>query len=218
VLLNAAGQPIATTTTDAFGNYKFSGLPAGDYSIRITPPANYSLSPKGQGGDPNLDSDFDPITYTTTPITLLGGQNRTDVDAGLKFTQPQPASIGDRVWLDTNGDGIQDAGEPGVSNVLVTLYNSVGAPVRSTYTDVNGNYLFTDVTPGTYSVGVSLPPAFVFSPNNGAITGATNSTCHRQNNNVYCKCRRADHLCGCWFKTTTISQWQRRRLCVERFK
>jgi protocatechuate 3,4-dioxygenase beta subunit len=175
VLLNSAGQPIATTTTDAFGNYKFNGLLAGDYSVRVTPPANYNLSAKGIGGDGNLDSDFDPITYATSTITLLAGQNRTDVDAGLKFTQPQTASVGDRVWLDTNGDGVQDAGEPGVSNVLVTLYNSVGAPVRSTYTDVNGNYLFTDVTPGTYSVGVSLPPAFVFSANNGAITGATNS-------------------------------------------
>ena len=175
VLLNAAGQPIATTTTDAFGNYKFSNLLAGDYSVRITPPANYSLSAKTQGGDTNLDSDFDPATYTTGTVTLANGQNRTDIDAGLKFTQPQPASVGDRVWLDSNGDGVQDAGEPGVSNVLVTLYNSVGAPVRSTYTDVNGYYLFTDVTPGTYTVGVSLPPAFVFSPNNGAISGTTNS-------------------------------------------
>lgn len=175
VLLNSAGQPIATTTTDAFGNYKFSGLPAGNYSVRITPPANYSLSAKTQGADTNLDSDFDPITYTTGTVTLTAGQNRTDIDAGLKFTQPQTASVGDRVWLDTNGDGVQDAGEPGVSNVLVTLYNSSNVAVRSTYTNVNGNYLFTDVTPGTYTVGVSLPPAFVFSPNNGAVSGATNS-------------------------------------------
>ncbi|MBY0477814.1 MAG: carboxypeptidase regulatory-like domain-containing protein [Chitinophagaceae bacterium] len=174
-LLNAAGQPIATTTTDAFGNYKFSGLPAGNYSVRVTTPANYSLSAKTQGGDTNLDSDFDPITYTTATITLAANQNRTDIDAGLKFTQPSTTSIGDRVWLDLNADGVQDAGEPGVSNVLVTLYNSVGAPVRSTYTNVNGNYLFTDVAPGTYSVGVSLPPAFVFSPNNGLISGAANS-------------------------------------------
>jgi len=175
VLLNAAGQPIASTTTDAFGNYKFGGLLAGNYSVRITPPANYTLSAKTQGADTNLDSDFDPITYTTGTVTLTPGQNRTDIDAGLKFTQPQPASVGDRVWLDTNADGVQDAGEPGVSNVLVTLYNSSNVAVRSTYSNVNGNYLFTDVTPGVYTVGVSLPTAFVFSPNNGAISGATNS-------------------------------------------
>ena len=175
VLLNTAGQPIATTTTDAFGNYKFSGLPAGTYSVRITPPANYSLSAKTQGADTNVDSDFDPVTYTTGTVTLAAGQNRTDIDAGLKFTQPSTASVGDRVWLDLNGDGVQDAGEPGVSNVLVTLYNSSNVAVRSTYTNVNGNYLFTDVTPGSYTVGVSLPPAFVFSPNNGAVSGATNS-------------------------------------------
>ncbi|MBL7701317.1 MAG: carboxypeptidase regulatory-like domain-containing protein [Ferruginibacter sp.] len=175
VLLNSAGQPIATTTTDAFGNYKFSGLPAGNYSLRITPPANYSLSAKTQGSDTNLDSDFDPITYTTGTVALAAGQNRTDIDAGLKFSQPLPASVGDRVWLDTNADGVQDAGEPGVSNVLVTLYNSSNVAVRYTYTDVNGNYLFTDVTPGAYTVGVTLPPAFVFTTNSGAVSSATNS-------------------------------------------
>lgn len=175
VLLNSAGQPIATTTTDAFGNYKFSGLPAGNYSVRITPPANYSLSAKTQGTDTNLDSDFDQVTYTTGTVTLAAGQNRTDIDAGLKFGQPLPASVGDRVWLDNNADGVQDAGEPGVSNVLVTLYNSSNTAVRYTYTDVNGNYLFTDVAPGAYTVGFSLPPAFVFTTNSGAVSGATNS-------------------------------------------
>ncbi len=175
VLLNSAGQPIATTTTDAFGNYKFSGLPAGNYSVRVTPPSNYTLSAKTQGADTNLDSDFDPITYTTGTVTLAAGQNRTDIDAGLKFTQPSTASVGDRVWYDANANGNQDAGEPGVSNVLVTLYNSSNVAVRSTYTDVNGNYLFTDVTPGSYTVGVSLPPAFVFTTNSGAVSGATNS-------------------------------------------
>jgi protocatechuate 3,4-dioxygenase beta subunit len=175
VLLNSSGQPIATATTDAFGNYKFCGLPAGNYSLRVTPPANYSLSAKTQGGDTNLDSDFDPITYTTSTVTLTAGQNRTDIDAGLKFTQPQPASIGDRVWLDNNGDGVQDAGEPGVSNVLVTLYNSSNVAVASMYTDANGLYLFTNVPPGNYTVGVSLPPAMVFSPNNGATSVINNS-------------------------------------------
>lgn len=175
VLLNSAGQIVGTTTTDAFGNYKFSNLTPGSYSVRVVPPANYTLSAKDQGVDDNLDSDFDIVSYTTASFTLTAGQNKTDVDAGLKFTQPQTASVGDRVWLDTNGDGIQDAGEPGVSGVLVTLYNNSGVAVANTYTDANGNYLFTDVTPGSYTVGVSLPPAMVFSPSNGALPVANNS-------------------------------------------
>jgi protocatechuate 3,4-dioxygenase beta subunit len=175
VLLNSTGQVVATTTTDANGNYIFKNLPPGNYSVRITPPSNYTLSAKTQGSDTNLDSDFDPVTYTTGTVTLVAGQNRTDIDAGLKFTQPQPASVGDRVWLDTNGDGVQDAGEPGVSNVLVTLYNSSGVAVASMYTDANGLYLFTNVAPGNYTVGVSLPPAMVFSPNSGAVSAGNNS-------------------------------------------
>lgn len=174
-LLNASGVVIATTTTDALGIYKFANLAPGTYTVRVTPPANYSLSPKDQGADDNADSDFDPVSYTTGTYTLVAGQNRTDADAGLKFSQPATASVGDRVWLDLNANGLQDNNEPGVSNVLITLYNSSNVAVRSTYTDVNGLYLFTDVAPGSYTVGVTLPPSMVFTTNSGAVSVANNS-------------------------------------------
>lgn len=174
-LLNAAGQVVATTTTDATGFYKFANLAPGNYTVRVVPPANYSLSPKSQGGNTALDSDFDIVSYTTGSVTLTAGQNRTDIDAGLKFTQAVTASVGDRVWYDVNGNGTQDAGEPGVSNVLVTLYNNAGTAVANMYTDVNGLYLFTDVVPGNYTVGVTLPPAMVFTSNTGAVSVTTNS-------------------------------------------
>jgi len=32
-----------------------------------------------------------------------------------------PVSIGSFIWQDVNGDGIQDASEPGISGVLVDL-------------------------------------------------------------------------------------------------
>lgn len=56
---------------------------------------------------------------------------------------PAPVQIGDRVWRDTDGDGIQDAGEPGVAGVTVRLYDAAGALVSTAVTDVNGQYRFS---------------------------------------------------------------------------
>jgi len=51
-----------------------------------------------------------------------------------------PQRAGDRVWADTDGDGIQDPGEPGMANALVALYDATGNPLDSMFTDINGNY------------------------------------------------------------------------------
>jgi uncharacterized repeat protein (TIGR01451 family) len=63
---------------------------------------------------------------------------------------PSSASVavGDRVWLDADGDGVQDAGEPGLANVEVTLKDQYGTPLMTTTTDSTGHYLFTGVMPG----------------------------------------------------------------------
>ena len=44
----------------------------------------------------------------------------TTWDAGLY----EPVSIGDYVWEDIDGDGIQDVNEPGISGVTVRLYTA----------------------------------------------------------------------------------------------
>lgn len=65
------------------------------------------------------------------------------------------SSIGDYVWNDVNGNGIQDAGEPGIAGFPVTLTGTDvdGNPITaSTTTDAAGNYLFTDLPSGTYTV------------------------------------------------------------------
>jgi hypothetical protein len=60
-----------------------------------------------------------------------------------------PYMIGDTVFFDTNGDGNQDAGEPGIPGVLVQLFDGHGFPVLDVFnnqftavTDANGNYFF----------------------------------------------------------------------------
>ena len=55
------------------------------------------------------------------------------------------ALIGDFVWIDNNINGIQDAGEPGVSNVEVVLYDSLLNVIDSKYTDDSGAYHFNNI-------------------------------------------------------------------------
>ncbi|MCI5150158.1 MAG: hypothetical protein D3916_12340, partial [Candidatus Electrothrix sp. MAN1_4] len=70
-----------------------------------------------------------------------------------------PGTIGDRVWLDENSDGVQDAGEVGISGITVLLKDSGGTTVDTAVTDSNGNYMFKNVASGTYTVQVDTLPA-----------------------------------------------------------
>jgi hypothetical protein len=93
--------------------------------------------------------DFD-ITYTVIgePVTEY-----LDADIGYQ-PDTDTAIIGDRVWSDADGDGFQDAGEPGFGGILVRLYtDSDGDGVidgSETYvettTAADGSYQFTGVT------------------------------------------------------------------------
>ena len=168
-LLNADGTPALdsggnaiTTTTNGSGAYAFTDLPPGDYRVEFVPPAGYTLTGQDRGGDDAADSDADPATGRTTAITLVSGENDPDWDAGMY----RPASLGNFVWDDTNGDGVQDAGEPGVANVTVTLTgtDNLGTPVNETRTTAgDGSYLFDNLVPGDYQVTFTLPGGYEFT-------------------------------------------------------
>lgn len=167
---------IGTTVTDAYGNYLFTDLVDGDYSVGFTLPANYVFSPQDAGSNDSTDSDVNPITGQTSTYSLSGGETNLTADAGIYFEPvTPPASVGDYVWFDTNNDGIQDPTEVGISGVTVTLYDTSGAPVATVITDANGGYLFTDVPPGDYTVGFTPPVGLGFSPNVGGVTDPNNS-------------------------------------------
>ena len=75
---------------------------------------------------------------------------------------PPGASIGDKVWQDTNGNGVQDAGEAGVSGVTVQLLKG-GTVVATVTTDSSGRYVFSNVAPGTYTVVFQKPSGSSFT-------------------------------------------------------
>ncbi|HEX4497346.1 MAG TPA: SdrD B-like domain-containing protein, partial [Thermoanaerobaculia bacterium] len=145
-LLNSGGTVIATTTTSGDGNYTFSNLAAGTYTVKV------SGLPAGTAETFDLDG---VATANQAAVTLTAGQSRTDVDFGYKNT----GSVGDRVWLDANGNGTQDSGEVGINGVTVQLLNSGGTVIATTTTSGDGNYTFSNLAAGTYSVKVSGLPA-----------------------------------------------------------
>ena len=71
------------------------------------------------------------------------------------ITPPAPIEIGNRVWLDDNGNGVQDANEPGIQGVHVNLYDASGKPRRQHHDRRGRRLLFQrrDVTDRTASRG-----------------------------------------------------------------
>ncbi|MCK6373166.1 MAG: carboxypeptidase regulatory-like domain-containing protein, partial [Zoogloea sp.] len=172
-LLNAAGTVVATATTDANGNYVFSNLTPGSYSVQVVAPTGYTFTTKDAAAATDLtDSDVDQTTGKTATVTVASGENNTTVDAGLVAPT---ASYGDKVWLDKNANGVQDAGEAGLSGVTVKLLNSAGSVVSTTTTDASGNYLFTNLTPGDYSAQVVAPTGYFISAKDQGGNDATDS-------------------------------------------
>jgi hypothetical protein len=63
-------------------------------------------------------------------------------------------SIGDTVFDDVNGNGVQDAGEPGLPGVSLNLKDATVNVVDTMITDADGFYIFFDLVPMTWWVGV----------------------------------------------------------------
>jgi hypothetical protein len=142
-LKDGAGGTVGTATTDASGKYGFEKLKDGTYQVCFAVPADFTVTRKDAGND-EQDSDADP-DGCTAPRTL-GGPAREDftVDLGLA---PPTNRIGDFAWTDTDGNGVQDAGEPGLAGVKATLNTGT-----SVVTGPDGAYAFTGLEDGTYQV------------------------------------------------------------------
>ncbi len=136
--LDGPGGP-QSAVTDGAGMYLFDGLVSGDYTVTVdttTAPAGWTAT-----------------TPTTVPHSLGVDQDFLDADFG--FVPPAPlGSIGDFVWLDLDGDGVQDPGEPGIAGVTVNLDGPGGA--QTAVTDVTGFYLFAGLAAGDYTATVDV--------------------------------------------------------------
>jgi hypothetical protein len=160
VKLMQGGTVISRTATAGDGSYHFRELGKGDYQIELVRPAGRQISPPLQGGNTATDSDIDRISWQSGVISLTPGEVNDSLDGGLY----QLASVGNRVWEDSNHDGIFGAGEVGIAGVTVELYRSDGSLVTSAVTNSTGTFIFTELGPGDYYIRFYAPAGWAISP------------------------------------------------------
>ena len=146
---------VFTDTTDDSGNYLVTDLPHGRYTVTVdaeTLPVGLDQATYDSDGTASADS---------SAVTLTSG-SPSDLNQDFSYTGATSGQIGDTVFFDQNGNGIEDSGEIGFSGVTVTLvwFGPDGDPgtaddvIQTTVTGPNGDYLFDNLPQGVFSVSV----------------------------------------------------------------
>ena len=127
-------EAMRTTTSDS-GTYKFSNVPAGEYNV----------TQSGLSGYVNHDSN-------TKQVTMVANGS-----ASATFALLSARTISGMAFNDLNGNGTQDGAEPAFSGATIELLHSSRNVVDTTTTLANGNYQFSDLADGQYTVKVTVP-------------------------------------------------------------
>jgi hypothetical protein len=174
---DALNRDYPMITTQADGKYEFCDLIPGKYKIKFKAPLKDGaplLTTKKNNGSDNNDSDtpeYQMGEVITDPVTLGSRGNNPTVYSGYI----QKICLGNKVWFDENLNGIQDKGEPGVTNIRVHLTYKDGSAVKDVYgnpvnfmdTNSSGEYQFCDLYPAKdYTIKVDLPDGYKVTPEN----------------------------------------------------
>jgi uncharacterized repeat protein (TIGR01451 family) len=147
--------------TGVFISWQTLGLQTNDYIYGYSLAAN-DVTTNGAYWTEVANTNYFPTN--TTSGSSAGGLDL--ISGGMMFFEDElNVTMGDIVWDDWNGNGLQDAGEPGLSNVLVEVYDSHTNQAAVSRTDTNGLWLAEGIGPGQFFAKFYLPPGgYEFSP------------------------------------------------------
>ena len=168
-LYSCDGTLVASTTTDAQGVFDFSNIGDGSYYLEfdISQLDGSCVFTLQNNGAESQDSDVNSDGITAC-FDVLDGMTTTMITAGVA----QGASIGNFVWEDINGDGVQGVGEPGLPGVNVSLVNSTGVVIQMQTTNSLGFYTFSGIAPGDYYLQYDFDDEYALTfPNMGINNG-----------------------------------------------
>ena len=143
------GSVVQTATTNAFGIYLFTNVSPGTYTIVVTDTAN-KLS--GYAPTTGLQSLGKGVGIPSDPLSVTGGNSYMMMDFG--YRNPSLHSISNKLWSDSDNDGSLDTGEPGMKDVTIILLDSNGFVMGAAVSDVNGEFSFTGVPNGNYTIRI----------------------------------------------------------------
>ena len=162
VLSTDTGTPLVRGTTTKGGWWGIANLKPGCYTLNITIPDGHTASPTGHESTINANG-------STTKICVAAGDTQNQWDAGIvpPTGTPTPITgrIGNRVFKDTNFNGLKDRADTGLAGIPVTLRNNAGTTIATGTTAEGGWYGFTDLpTDECYTVAVTIPDGYQTSP------------------------------------------------------
>ena len=171
----ASDRFINFTVTANGGYYLFPNLPDYDYYVVFYKPPAMDFATNDAGGNDAVDSDgivgiYNGFDVAITPVVTLDNF-AYDLSWDLGLYSSTTGAIGNYVWNDSNGNGIQDEStSEGINGVKIYLYDTAnsGSPIDSVITsnDFNGNsgyYLFSEVPSGNYFLELSLPSGVAYA-------------------------------------------------------
>lgn len=133
-LLQVPGHTSAMTTAYDAVVYNSSGTRVSNFYTAGVQKYNNTTGVMSGAYDAYLDAD---------PNNFGKANGIGDIEA---LCDRAPIELGNRVWRDTDNNGVQDAGENGIAGVTVRLYNTSNTLIATAVTDANGEYYFTSGT------------------------------------------------------------------------
>jgi hypothetical protein len=149
--------------------YTFTGKLPGSYLVKA---AVVGGPTSGTGLIPTYAYTSSNWSSATTIAALAGGIAFGNIYMATGTLTSGPGFVGGNVLLGANKGAAN-----GVAGLLILLRNASGKDVQMTQTDANGNYSFSNVANGTYSVYPELlnyattPAVVTISNGNSNITG-----------------------------------------------
>lgn len=153
------------------------------FSYTFTAAGTYSI---GLGvvdvGDTSVNSSLlvDNFALNATQVVnLAAGQTAKNINFGDKLVSGggnQTGKIQGTEWNDLNGNGVQDTGESGLAGWTIYLDTNKNGKLdtgeTSTVTDANGNYSFTNLVAGNYTVAEVMQPGWQQTSPGGLTNGS----------------------------------------------